>query len=589
MPMTELEKMRHSCAHVMATAVQEMFPEAQLGFGPPIEDGFYYDFDLPRALTPDDLEEVERRMARVVKAADPFIYEEIAGDAALSLFEEAGQTYKLEAVRDLVDKGETISIYRSGEFFDLCAGPHVTNTRQVGTYKLLSVAGAYWKGDEKRPQLQRIYATSFSSKKELREFLDRREEALRRDHRTLARELDLFSINADVGAGLVLWHPKGGVLREILENFWREEHRRRGYDIVFTPHIGRKELWDTSGHTRWYADGLFPEMELEHQTFINKPMNCPFHVKIFGSQTRSYRDLPLRFGELGTVYRFERSGVLHGALRVRGFTQDDAHIFCRPDQFASEVAGALDIARFILDTFGFGGLEIDLSVRDDSGDDKYVGTNELWELAEAGLIEALEKEGMEYTRVPGEAAFYGPKIDIKVRDAIGRTWQLTTIQVDFNLPERFDIDYEDEDGLRKRPVMVHRALLGSMERFTAILIEHYAGAFPVWLAPVQVMMIPIADRHEQYCHSAATTMREAGLRVDIDARSERMNRKIRNAQLQKIPYMLVVGDRDVEAGQVSVRLRSEKNQGAMDLETFISTVRNVCSDRADGYGFGEAE
>lgn len=589
MPMTELEKMRHSCAHVMATAVQEMFPEAQLGFGPPIEDGFYYDFDLPRALTPDDLEEVERRMARVVKAADPFIYEEIAGDAALSMFEETGQMYKLEAIRDLVDKGETISIYRSGEFFDLCAGPHMTNTRQVGTYKLLSVAGAYWKGDEKRPQLQRIYATSFSSKKELREFLDRREEALRRDHRTLARELDLFSINADVGAGLVLWHPKGGVLREILEDFWRAEHRRRGYDIVFTPHIGRKELWDTSGHTRWYADGLFPEMELEHQTFINKPMNCPFHVKIFGSQTRSYRDLPLRFGELGTVYRFERSGVLHGALRVRGFTQDDAHIFCRPDQFASEVAGALDIARFILDTFGFGDLEIDLSVRDDSGDEKYVGANELWELAEAGLIEALEKEGMEYTRVPGEAAFYGPKIDIKVRDAIGRTWQLTTIQVDFNLPERFDIDYEDEDGLRKRPVMVHRALLGSMERFTAILIEHYAGAFPVWLAPVQVMMIPIADRHEQYCHSAATTMREAGLRVDIDARSERMNRKIRNAQLQKIPYMLVVGDRDVEAGQVSVRLRSEKDQGAMDLETFISTVRNVCSDRADGYGFGEAE
>ena len=589
MPMTELEKMRHSCAHVMATAVQEMFPEAQLGFGPPIEDGFYYDFDLPRALTPDDLEEVERRMARGVKAADPFIYEEIAGDAALSMFEETGQMYKLEAIRDLVDKGETISIYRSGEFFDLCAGPHMTNTRQVGTYKLLSVAGAYWKGDEKRPQLQRIYATSFSSKKELREFLDRREEALRRDHRTLARELDLFSINADVGAGLVLWHPKGGVLREILEDFWRAEHRRRGYDIVFTPHIGRKELWDTSGHTRWYADGLFPEMELEHQTFINKPMNCPFHVKIFGSQTRSYRDLPLRFGELGTVYRFERSGVLHGALRVRGFTQDDAHIFCRPDQFASEVAGALDIARFILDTFGFGDLEIDLSVRDDSGDEKYVGANELWELAEAGLIEALEKEGMEYTRVPGEAAFYGPKIDIKVRDAIGRTWQLTTIQVDFNLPERFDIDYEDEDGLRKRPVMVHRALLGSMERFTAILIEHYAGAFPVWLAPVQVMMIPIADRHEQYCHSAATTMREAGLRVDIDARSERMNRKIRNAQLQKIPYMLVVGDRDVEAGQVSVRLRSEKDQGAMDLETFISTVRNVCSDRADGYGFGEAE
>jgi threonyl-tRNA synthetase len=589
MAMTELEKMRHSCAHVMATAVQEMFPDAQLGFGPPIEDGFYYDFDLPRALTPEDLKEVERRMKAVVKAADPFVYEEVSGEEALRLFEDAGQTYKVEAIQDLVGKGETISIYRSGKFFDLCAGPHVENTRRVGVYKLLSIAGAYWKGDEKRPQLQRIYATSFPSKKDLKEYLHRREEARRRDHRVLARELDLFSINPEVGAGLVLWHPKGGVLREILEDFWRAEHRKRGYDIVFTPHIGRKELWDTSGHTRWYADGLFPEMELENQTYITKPMNCPFHVKIFGSRTRSYRDLPLRFGELGTVYRYERSGVLHGAMRVRGFTQDDAHIFCRPDQFATEVVAALDIARFMLDTFGFGELEIDLSVRDESGDEKYVGADELWELAEKGLVEALEAQGLEYTRVPGEAAFYGPKIDVKVRDAIGRTWQLTTIQVDFNLPERFDIEYEDEDGSSKRPVMVHRALLGSIERFVAILIEHYAGAFPVWIAPVQVMMIPIADRHEEYCQQAAERMREAGLRVEVDARGERMNRKIRNAQMQKIPYMLVVGDRDVEAGKVSVRLRSEQSLDAMDVDTFIAAATKVAADRAEGYGFDDAD
>ena len=589
MAMTELEKMRHSCAHVMATAVQEMFPEARLGFGPPIEHGFYYDFDLPRALKPEDLVEVERRMRAVVKAADPFVYEEVSGEEALKLFEEAGQTYKVEAISDLVGTGETISVYRSGKFFDLCAGPHVADTSEVGVYKLLSVAGAYWKGDEKRPQLQRIYATSFPSEKELKEYLHRREEAQRRDHRTLARELDLFSINPEVGAGLVLWHPKGGVVREILEDFWREEHRRRGYDLVFTPHIGRKELWETSGHTRWYADGLFPEMELEHQSFINKPMNCPFHVKIFGSRTRSYRDLPLRFAELGTVYRFERSGVLHGAMRVRGFTQDDAHIFCRPDQFAAEVAAALDIARYILGTVGFVDLQFDLSVRDESGDDKYVGEDSLWELAESGLVEALEAQGLEYSRVPGEAVFYGPKIDVHVRDAIGRSWQLTTIQVDFNLPERFDIEYEDDDGSRKRPVMVHRALLGSIERFVAILIEHYAGAFPVWLAPVQVMMIPIADRHHAYCQEAAKRMREAGLRVDVDARGERMNRKIRNAQMQKIPYMLVVGDRDIKAEKVSVRLRSEKDLGVMDVDSLIAAATKAVAERADGYGFDDIQ
>ena len=587
MAMTELETLRHSCAHVMATAVQQIFPDAQFGFGPPIDTGFYYDFDLPRPLTPEDLKEIEQRMRAITKAADPFVYEEISGDDALKLFRDAGQTYKVEAIRDLAATGETISIYRSGDFFDLCAGPHVADTRRVGVYKLLSIAGAYWKGDEKRPQLQRIYATAFPSKKDLKEYLHQREEALRRDHRTLARDLDLFSISPEVGAGLVLWHPKGGVLREIIEDFWRAEHRKRGYEIVYTPHIGRKELWETSGHTRWYAEGLLPEMELEHQSIINKPMNCPFHVKIFGSRTRSYRDLPIRMGELGTVYRFERSGVLHGALRVRGFTQDDAHIFCRPDQFAEEVAAALDIARFILGTFGFSELQIDLSVREEDGSDKYVGADEMWELAESGLVQALDAAGLSYTRVPGEAAFYGPKIDAQVHDAIGRTWQLTTVQVDFNLPERFDIEYEDEDGSRKRPVMVHRALLGSMERFVAILIEHYAGAFPVWIAPVQAMLIPIADRHHDYCHEAAERMHAAGLRVEVDARGERMNRKIRNAQVQKIPYMLVVGDRDIEAGQISVRLRSEQDLGAMDIDQFIAAATSVAADRSEGYGFDD--
>ena len=431
-----LYRVRHSAAHVLATAMLDLFPDAQMGIGPPTDDGFYYDFELPRALTPDDLKALQKLMLKHKKANYPFEYSEHDRDAALAYFEETNQPYKVELINDLPDD-ETISYYTSGPFVDLCRGPHVDSTGEIGAFKLLAIAGAYWRGDENRAQLQRVYGTAFETKAELAAHLKRLEEAKRRDHRTLARDLDLFSINPEIGAGLVLWHAKGSLLRELLETFWREEHRRRGYDMVYSPHIGRRQLWETSGHTQWFSEGLFPEMQLEHQTFINKPMNCPFHVKIFDSQTRSYRDLPERYGELGTVYRFERSGTLHGALRVRGLTQDDAHIFCRRDQFTDEVAGALDLAKFIYETFGFSEYTVELSVRDASGSAKYAGGDDLWELAEQGLVEALERHELAYTRVEGEAAFYGPKIDIQVADAIGRRWQLTTVQVDFNLPERF--------------------------------------------------------------------------------------------------------------------------------------------------------
>jgi threonyl-tRNA synthetase len=583
--MNDLQRMRHSCAHVMAAAVQEMFPDAKFGFGPPIEDGFYYDFELPRSLSSEDFAEIEQRMAALAKASHPFEYEVIGGEEAAESFAGMGQDYKVEAIRDLIEAGEEISLYRCGPFVDLCRGPHVASTAAVGHFRLLSVAGAYWKGSEKNPQLQRLYATSFPTRGELKDYLKRLEEAARRDHRRLARELDLFSINQEVGAGLVLWHPRGGMLRQLMEDYWRAEHRDRGYDIVYTPHVGRKGLWETSGHTHWYSDGLFPEMELENQSFINKPMNCPFHVKIYASRTRSYRDLPLRFAELGTVYRYEQSGVLHGALRVRGFTQDDAHIFCRRDQFADEIEAALTIARDMLAVFGFTDLQVALSVRDEDDKDKYVGDDDLWQLAESGLVEALQRSGLEYERVPGEAAFYGPKIDVHIRDAIGRLWQLSTVQVDFNLPERFGIEYEAEDGTRQRPVMVHRALWGSIERFAAILTEHYGGAFPLWLAPVQVQVIPIADRHLPYCREVVDRLGGAGLRAEVDARSERMNRKIRHAQNQKIPYMVIAGDRDVAAGKVSLRLRAGGQVGAITVDELIKTASAVVADRSDGYGF----
>lgn len=583
-----LSRMRHSAAHVLATAVLDVFPDAQLGIGPPTDDGFYYDFLLPRALTPDDLEELESLMEKHKAADYSFEYQKHERSELLKHFGENGQPFKVELIDDL-GHDEILSTYTSGPFLDLCRGPHVPSTGKIGVCKLLSIAGAYWRGDESRPQLQRIYGTAFGTQAELDGHLERLEEAKKRDHRVLARELDLFSFSPLVGAGLVLWHPKGGVIREALEDFWRAEHRRRGYELVYSPHIGRKEMWEMSGHTQWFSEGLFPEMELENQTFINKPMNCPFHVQIFASGTRSYRDLPLRMGELGSVYRYERSGTLHGALRVRGLTQDDAHIFCRRDQFVDEVSDVIDLTKMILNTFGFSQYSMDVSVRGDEDRGKYAGDDELWELAEQGLVEALGRHGLEYQRVPGEAAFYGPKIDVQVADAIGRTWQLTTVQVDFNLPERFDITYETADGDRERPVMVHRAILGSMERFVAILIEHFAGAFPVWLSPVQAVVIPIADRHANYGRGVIDRLEAGGLRVELDDRSERMNRKIRDAQLQKVPYMLIVGDRDIEAAKVSVRLRTGEDLGAISVDAFLEAVHPVIESRAhDTLGFDSA-
>jgi threonyl-tRNA synthetase len=577
----------------MAEAVLELFPEGKIAFGPPIEDGFYYDFDLPRSLTPDDLREIEARMREIIAGQYPFQQNEVSIEEAKEVF--ADQPYKLEQIERLaagsVDEhgeaaegpAETLSLYNHHHFTDLCRGPHLDHTSQVNpeALKLLSVAGAYWLGDERRPMLQRIYGTVWPSKEELEAHLHKLEEMEKRDHRKLGRELDLFSVHQDLGAGLILWHPKGGTIRTIVEDFWRQEHLKWGYDIVYSPHIGRAELWRTSGHLDFYRENMYSPMDIEGQEFFIKPMNCPFHMMTYRSRTRSYRDLPLRWAELGTVYRYERSGVLHGLLRVRGFTQDDAHIFCRPDQIEGEVLGCLDLTLHLLRSFGFHEYDIMLSVRDPEHKEKYIGDDDMWEMAEGSLVKALERRELSYKREEGEAVFYGPKIDIKIKDALGRAWQCTTIQFDFNLPERFDLTFVGQDGREHRPYMVHRALLGSMERFFGVLIEHYGGAFPIWLAPVQAEVIPIADRHNEYAHQVAGRLREAGLRVEVDDSSERMQAKIRDAQLQKIPYMLVVGDREAEQGTVAVRLRTEEDLGPRPLEEFISMAREAIAEKRD--------
>ena len=588
-----LERLRHSTAHIMAEAVLELFPEGKIAFGPPIEDGFYYDFDLPRSLTPDDLREIEARMREIIAGQYPFQQKEVGIEEAKKEF--ADQPYKLEQIERLaagsVDEhgeaaegpAESLSLYTHHRFTDLCRGPHVDHTGQVNpeALKLLSVAGAYWLGDERRPMLQRIYGTVWPSKEELEAYLHNLEEIEKRDHRKLGRELDLFSVHQDLGAGLILWHPKGGMIRTIVEDFWRQEHLKWGYEIVYSPHIGRAELWRTSGHLDFYRENMYSPMDIEGQEFFIKPMNCPFHIMMYRNRTRSYRDLPLRWAELGTVYRYERSGVMHGLLRVRGFTQDDAHIFCRPDQIEDEVLGCLDLTLHLLRSFGFHEYDVMLSVRDPKHKEKYIGDDVMWEMAEGSLVKALERRELSYKREEGEAVFYGPKIDIKIKDALGRAWQCTTIQFDFNLPERFDMTFVGQDGQEHRPYMVHRALLGSMERFFGVLIEHYGGAFPVWLAPVQVQVIPIADRHNEYAHQVAGRLREAGLRVEVDDSSERMQAKIRDAQLQKIPYMLVVGDREAEQGTAAVRLRTEEDLGPRPLEEFISMAREAIAEKRD--------
>jgi len=585
---TELYRIRHSSAHVMAQTVMEMFPgEAKLAIGPPIADGFYYDFDLPRSLTPEDLELIEGRMREIIDGDFKFETRVVSAEEAREIFE--GQPYKLELIEGLegggVDEyGEPteaapeITVYTHDTFIDLCRGPHLERTGQINpaALKLLNVAGAYWRGDEKRPMLQRIYGTAWKTSEELEQHLWKLEEAKKRDHRVLGRELDLFSISEDVGPGLILWHPKGAMVRKLAEDFSREEHEKAGYDFVYTPHIGKAQLWETSGHLDWFADAMYPPLEIEQQKYYLKPMNCPFHIQIYKSKTRSYRDLPLRYAEWGTVYRYERSGTLHGLLRVRGLTQDDAHLFCRPDQMPEEIDRTLEFSLHILRSFGFDQIHAYLATRDP---EKAAGDPAQWEAPTRALQDSLERSGLPYQIEEAEATFYGPKIDLKVKDALDREWQLSTIQFDFFLPERFGLAYVGKDGQEHQPYMIHRALMGAMERFFGTLIEHHAGAFPVWLAPVQVILIPIADRHVEYAQGVADQLREAGLRIELDDRSERMNAKIRDAQVQKVPYMLVMGDREIEAGQVSVRLRSEENLGPMSIEGFLERAKTDIEEK----------
>jgi len=571
---TEGEKLgiiRHSAAHVMAEAVQSIFPDARFGIGPAIENGFYYDFDLPRSLTPDDLPLIEAKMSQIIASNVPFIGQEVTKEEARALF--AAQPYKLELIDEIPD--EKVSLYRQGSFLDLCRGPHVSSTGEIKAFKLLSIAGAYWRGDEHRPMLQRVYGVAFDTEEALAEHLRKLDEAAKRDHRKLGKELDLFSLHEEAGPGLVHWHPKGAVIRRVIEDFWKDEHIKRGYDIIYTPHIAKLDLWKTSGHWEFYRDYLYSPMEVEGQEYIIKPMNCLGHILIYKTSQHSYRELPLRYAELGTVYRYERSGVLHGLSRVRGFTQDDAHIFCRFDQLEGEVVGVLDLALFMVDTFGFTNYQVLLSTRPE----RYAGTIQAWDEATETLSRALARQRLPYDIDPGEGVFYGPKIDIKFEDAQGRGWQGPTIQVDFNLPQRFDVTYIGEDGQEHLVAMVHRTVLGSMERFLASLIEHYGGAFPVWLAPIQAVVIPVADRHLDYAHKLEDGLKSEGVRVGVDARSETVNLKIRQAQLDKIPYMLVVGDREVSASTVSVRLRSGEQLASQSFDSFKQSVRKTIVNR----------
>ncbi|MEW6709953.1 MAG: threonine--tRNA ligase [Candidatus Riflebacteria bacterium] len=557
------EVYRHSMAHIMAEAILQLFPEAQFGIGPTIENGFYYDFLLPRALTSEDLETVEEKMKEVIAQKLPFVRREVSKDEALKMFKELNQPFKLELIEELED--QTITVYSQGKFVDLCRGPHVPDSGAVKNFKLLSIAGAYWRGDEKRQMLQRIYGTAFATKEELKEHLDRLEEAKKRDHRKLGKELDLFSTQEEVGPGLVFWHPNGARIRHTIETFWKEMHYKNGYELMYTPHIGQSWLWETSGHLDFYKDSMYSPMEIDGSDYFIKPMNCPFHIMIYKSQVRSYRDLPLRWAELGTVYRYEKSGVLHGLLRVRGFTQDDAHIICTPEQIEDEIREVLRFSLSLWKAFGFSSIKAYLATRPA----KAVGDESRWNQAIEALNRAVVAEGLDCEVDDGGGAFYGPKIDLKIKDAIGREWQMTTIQFDFNLPERFDMTYVGSDGNRHRPYMVHRALLGSIERFFGVLIEHYGGAMPVWLAPVQAKVLPISDRQADYARSIQKQMREAGVRVELDDRSDKIGYRIRQAQLEKVPFMIILGDQECESSTVTVRLRNGDNLNQLKLEDFI--------------------
>jgi threonyl-tRNA synthetase len=575
-----LEVFRHSSAHLLAAAVLELFPETKLGHGPATENGFFYDFYRPTPFTPEDLEKIEKKMAELVEQDIPYAQEYLPRKEGLERFKSEGDFMKCHFIEQFTKPDETISIYRTGKFTDFCRGPHVPSTGKIKAFKLLNIAGAYWLGDEKNPQLQRIYGTSFYSKKELDEYIKQQEEAKKRDHRLLGKQLDLFSIQELAGPGLIFWHPKGGIMRKLMEDWMRDEYLRRGYSLVYTPHVARRQLWQTSGHEGYYAQNMFDLMELDDAEYRMKPMNCPFHILIYADSLKSYRDLPVRLGELGTVYRYERSGVMHGLLRVRGFTQDDAHIFCTPQQVEDEIGGCVDFAIAVLTAYGFDQFQVELSTWDPNDRKSFAGSDEQWNSATASLEKVLAARGIPYKTIPGEAAFYGPKIDIKLVDAIGRLWQLSTVQFDFNLPARFGLEYVGEDGQRHQPVMVHRALYGSVERFFGVLIEHYAGAFPVWLSPVQVVMVPIAERHTEYANKVAEQLRGVGVRVDVDARNEKMNAKIREHALQKVPFMLVVGDKESEANQVNVRTRGHEKTETVATEDFIAKIKKLIEEKA---------
>ena len=570
-----LYRIRHSTAHVMAEAVLRMFPDAKIAIGPPIENGFYYDFDLPRSLTPEDLEQIEEHMRAIVSEDHDFVKEVVDRSKASDLFQE--QPYKLEILHDLPE-GEEVSIYTVDSFTDLCRGPHVDSTKAINakSFKLLNVAGAYWRGDEKRQMLQRIYGTAWENPKELRAHLDFLKEVEKRDHRRVGKELDLFSMHEEAGPGMIYWHPKGGRIREAVENYWRDVHRRDGYEILYTPHIGKSWLWETSGHLDFYAESMYSPIEMDKADYYAKPMNCPFHIMIYKTDVHSYRDLPLRWAELGTVYRYEKSGVLHGLLRVRGFTQDDAHIFCTPDQVEDEILEVLRFSLRMWKAFGFTELKAYLATKPE----KAVGDDADWEKALVSLRKAVETEGLDYEVDEGGGAFYGPKIDLKIKDALGREWQMSTIQFDFNLPERFDMTFVDSDGKEKRPYMVHRALLGSIERFFGVLIEHYGGAFPVWLAPTQIVTIPVAPAFNDYAKDVAAKLRKEGFRVDADLSDGRMGAKIRHHQSQKVPYMLILGEKEQEAGAVSIRPRKGDQVNGVAFDEFVKRVHSIEDEKS---------
>ena len=574
-----LRVVRHSAAHVMATAILELFPETKLGHGPATDSGFFYDVYRETPFTEDDLAAIEKRMADVVARDEKFVREEEPREKGLAEYKAHGDFMKVHFIEKFTRPNDAISLYRNGSFVDFCRGPHVPSTGRVRAFKVTSVAGAYWLGDEKNQQLQRVYGTAFFNDKDMAAHFKRLEEIKARDHRVLGKQLDLFSIQEVAGAGLIFWHPKGGLIRKTMEDWMREECIRRGYQMVFTPHIMRRELWKISGHDGYYAENMYPPMELDDAEYRLKPMNCPGHILIYRNSPKSYRDLPQRYAELGNVYRYERSGTMHGLLRVRGFTQDDAHIFCTPEQIEGEIAACVEFADSVLKAFGFAEFKVELSTWDPRDTKNYVGKAEHWEGAVASLRKVLDAKGIEYKVIPGEAAFYGPKIDIKLVDVLGRLWQLSTVQFDFNLPQRFELEYTGEDGEKHRPVMVHRALFGSVERFFGVLIEHYAGAFPLWLAPVQVGIVPISEKHLDYANAVKAKLEAAGLRVELDARNEKMNAKIREFTLQKVPFVLVMGDKEAASDAVSVRTRGKGDEGSVTLSAFVERATALAASR----------